>query len=160
MSKWKVIILDSADLMTEEAANSFLKTLEEPHDRILFILTTTRESRILKTIASRCQKVMFWDFRQNPDEEADGIAQRLLKIQEMGMQELLSFSDELSGMPEMEDTLNRVLHSYRGKADATSRASFLAISRIFDALRSLERRGNRRLTLDNMLLSLKEAANN
>ncbi len=53
-----VIVID-ADQMTTEAANSFLKTLEEPHENITIILVTARQDQILQTILSRSQQIMF-----------------------------------------------------------------------------------------------------
>ena len=55
----KVWIVDPADRMSEEAANAFLKTLEEPTSDLLFILVTTAFPALLPTIRSRCQEVRF-----------------------------------------------------------------------------------------------------
>lgn len=57
--KKKVYILDEVDKMTIEAANSFLKTLEEPSSTTLFILITNSIDALLPTIVSRCQPVRF-----------------------------------------------------------------------------------------------------
>ena len=57
-SKRMVLILE-ADRMTDEAANCFLKTLEEPPVDTVFILTTSRPNFVLPTIQSRCQKILF-----------------------------------------------------------------------------------------------------
>lgn len=51
------ILVFRADEMTTEAANAFLKTLEEPHDNVTIIMTTSRQDSILPTILSRCQQV-------------------------------------------------------------------------------------------------------
>jgi DNA polymerase-3 subunit delta' len=56
---WKVFILADADRMTTEAANTLLKTLEEPPDMTVIILTTSRPSALPATVVSRCQKVPF-----------------------------------------------------------------------------------------------------
>lgn len=56
----RVFIVIDADKMTNEAANSFLKTLEEPQVQTSFILTTERSSALLPTIRSRCQPVRFF----------------------------------------------------------------------------------------------------
>ncbi len=53
----KVFIVDGAEMLSHEAANSLLKPLEEPPPRVLIILLTARESDLLPTIASRCQRV-------------------------------------------------------------------------------------------------------
>jgi DNA polymerase-3 subunit delta' len=55
----KVAVLDDADDLNEEAANCFLKTLEEPPPRSVFILIGTSPERQLTTIVSRCQVVRF-----------------------------------------------------------------------------------------------------
>lgn len=55
--KQKVFIIDKADLLSHEAANCLLKTLEEPLPRVIFILLTAREKLLLPTIISRCQRV-------------------------------------------------------------------------------------------------------
>ena len=53
----RVFILSQAERMNMEAANAFLKTLEEPHDNITFILTTSKKDALPQTILSRCQQV-------------------------------------------------------------------------------------------------------
>jgi DNA polymerase-3 subunit delta' len=55
--KCKVFIIDRAELLSGEAANCLLKTLEEPSPQVLFILLTARETLLLPTIISRCQRV-------------------------------------------------------------------------------------------------------
>ena len=61
----KVYIIDEAHMLTREASNAFLKTLEEPPDHVIFILCTTEADRILPTIVSRCQR---YDFRRLPGQ--------------------------------------------------------------------------------------------
>ena len=164
---WKVIIIPDADLMTEEAANSFLKTLEEPHEHILFVLTTTRPSKILKTIASRCQSLYFAGEKKVVDDNAARLADIMLNAGEYDIPKLLSFSDEMAADPDPEGALNSALYSYREKIDHTSPDKFRAAKKIFSAIRALERRGNKRLTFDSLFLDLhpaiggvKEAVNN
>ncbi len=57
--RWRMVLISQADRLRVEAANSFLKLLEEPPPRALFILTSSRESRLLPTIISRCQTYRF-----------------------------------------------------------------------------------------------------
>jgi DNA polymerase-3 subunit delta' len=56
---WRVIIVSEADAMTEQAANAFLKTLEEPTPKTVIILTTSNKDQLPQTIISRCQLVRF-----------------------------------------------------------------------------------------------------
>ncbi len=58
-SRYKVYIIDEAHMLTKEAANAFLKTLEEPPAHVIFILATTDPDKLPETIVSRCQKIVF-----------------------------------------------------------------------------------------------------
>lgn len=61
-----VVIISNAHLMTTEASNAFLKTIEEPHPNTTIILTTNNLELILQTIRSRCQIIKFPPI---PDDE-------------------------------------------------------------------------------------------
>ena len=61
IGKYKVYIIDEVHMLTKEAENAFLKTLEEPPPHIVFILATTEKNKILPTILSRCQ---IYDFKK------------------------------------------------------------------------------------------------
>jgi DNA polymerase-3 subunit delta' len=56
---FRVFVLERADTMNDEAANSLLKTLEEPPEYVVLLLLTDRPTQVLPTIASRCQPVRF-----------------------------------------------------------------------------------------------------
>lgn len=56
-SNWKVYIIDQADRMTTQAANSILKTLEEPPEYAVIILLAEEISQLLTTVISRCQQI-------------------------------------------------------------------------------------------------------
>lgn len=58
-AKMRAAIISPASAMTTEAANAFLKMLEEPPDRSILLLTAERKSDLLPTILSRCQPVRF-----------------------------------------------------------------------------------------------------
>lgn len=64
--KYKVYILDEAHMLTTEARNAFLKTLEEPPGHNIFILATTEAHKIPYTIMSRCQR---FDFRRISEKD-------------------------------------------------------------------------------------------
>lgn len=57
--RFKVFIIDEAHMLTKEASNALLKTLEEPPGNVAFILATTEPHKILPTIVSRCQHYAF-----------------------------------------------------------------------------------------------------
>jgi DNA polymerase-3 subunit gamma/tau len=58
-SRYRVVILDEAHMMTKNAFNAFLKTLEEPPPRVVFVLATTELHKVPETIRSRCQVLLF-----------------------------------------------------------------------------------------------------
>ena len=64
--RYKVYILDEAHMLTTEARNAFLKTLEEPPGHNIFILATTELQKIPYTIMSRCQR---FDFKRIGEKE-------------------------------------------------------------------------------------------
>lgn len=61
ISNKKVYIINNSDLMTAEAQNALLKTLEEPPEYAIIILVLSNESKLLNTIKSRCTKIIFKD---------------------------------------------------------------------------------------------------
>lgn len=109
--RYKVYIIDEVHMLTTEAFNALLKTLEEPPAHVIFILATTDPHKIPATIHSRCQR---FDFRrvtveeitehlamvaQGSDITADEEALRLIAIQsEGGMRDALSLLDQCGVM--------------------------------------------------------------
>ena len=63
---YKIYIIDEAHMLSTEAFNALLKTLEEPPPHVIFIMATTEHAKIPKTISSRCQD---FDFRYLEDEK-------------------------------------------------------------------------------------------
>src|SRR6202012_5573832 len=57
--KHKVYILDEAHMLSTQAWNAFLKTLEEPPPRTVFVLATTESQKVLPTVVDRCQRFDF-----------------------------------------------------------------------------------------------------
>jgi DNA polymerase-3 subunit delta' len=68
--RYRVFIIDGAEYLNEESANCLLKTLEEPPARVLFILLTVNDSRLLPTIVSRCQRVELFPLSAEVIEQA------------------------------------------------------------------------------------------
>jgi len=60
-ARYKVYIIDEVHMLTKEASNALLKTLEEPPPHVIFVLATTEVHKVLPTIISRCQR---FDFRR------------------------------------------------------------------------------------------------
>jgi DNA polymerase-3 subunit delta' len=105
----KVAIIDDADTMTDAAANSLLKLIEEPPSSTHFILITAATHRVLPTIRSRCQIVSFAPlpddeiarFLMEEDDLSEGDAARLASIAQgsLGLARSITpeFIDEVIG---------------------------------------------------------------
>lgn len=105
--KYKVYIIDEVHMLTKEAFNALLKTLEEPPSYVIFILATTEAHKIPVTILSRCQK---YDFKRISVDtitarlhelmEAEGITAEenavryIAKAADGGMRDALSLLDQ------------------------------------------------------------------
>jgi DNA polymerase-3 subunit gamma/tau len=74
--RYKVYIIDEVHMLTQEAFNALLKTLEEPPPHVIFILATTEPHRIPLTILSRCQR---FDFHRLEPEEILGRLREVLE---------------------------------------------------------------------------------
>ena len=107
-SKYKVYIIDEVHMLTTQAFNALLKTLEEPPKHVIFILATTEYYKIPMTITSRCQKFQFTKIsddlivsrlREISDNENIDISDEALsliaKISDGGMRDSINFLDQL-----------------------------------------------------------------
>ncbi|MEO0292894.1 MAG: DNA polymerase III subunit gamma/tau [candidate division WOR-3 bacterium] len=84
-SRYKVYIIDEVHMLTKEAFNALLKTLEEPPSHVIFIFATTDPQKVPKTVLSRCQR---FDFRILSEEEI------FRKLKEVVSVEKVKASDE------------------------------------------------------------------
>jgi len=82
-SRYKVVILDEAHQLTDEASNALLKTLEEPPERVIFILATTRAEDLVETIKSRAQ---LFQFRSLTFQEISGELERIAKAEHLTLE--------------------------------------------------------------------------
>lgn len=76
----KVYIIDEAHMLTQEAFNALLKTLEEPPEHVIFVLATTAPHKIPITIASRCQRL---DFHMLSITEIESQLKKILSFGDM-----------------------------------------------------------------------------
>ena len=75
LGRYRVYIVDEAHMLTTEAFNALLKTLEEPPDHVVFVLATTDPQKMPATVLSRCQR---FDFRKLSDEALRGRLEEIL----------------------------------------------------------------------------------
>jgi DNA polymerase III subunit gamma/tau len=82
--RWKVYILDEAHMLTKEAWNAFLKTLEEPPPNTVFVLATTESHKVMATIADRCQR---FDFQRPSLEQISEVLTRVAAAESIQIDE-------------------------------------------------------------------------
>ena len=82
--RWKVYILDEAHMLTKEAWNAFLKTLEEPPPNTVFVLATTEAHKVMATIADRCQR---FDFQRPSLEQISEVLNRVAVAESIELDE-------------------------------------------------------------------------
>lgn len=107
-AKYKVYIIDEVHMLTTQAFNALLKTLEEPPAHVIFILATTEPHKIPLTIASRCQKFRFTKI--NSKKIVDRLSEiaklenitapkdvlyEIARISDGGMRDAINFLDQL-----------------------------------------------------------------
>lgn len=121
-SRYKIFIIDEVHMLSKNAFNALLKTLEEPPEQVLFIFATTEPHKVLPTIISRCQR---YDFKRIPAEtivkrlsyicEKEGISIEekalyvVAKKAEGSMRDALSLTDQLIATSKNNITMEDVL---------------------------------------------------
>ena len=124
IGKYKVFIIDEVHMLSSQAFNAFLKTLEEPPHYVIFILATTEKHKILPTILSRCQ---VYDFARMSIENTvshlknvaskegytteDEALQLIAEKADGGMRDALSIFDQMVSFTEGQLTYEKVCAS-------------------------------------------------
>jgi DNA polymerase-3 subunit gamma/tau len=119
--KYKVYIIDEVHMLTTEAFNALLKTLEEPPSHVVFILATTEPNKVPLTILSRCQR---FDFRRLSSQHIlgrlqeviaetkagaeDGVLYMIARYSEGSLRDALSIWDQVSALGGNKVTLDDV----------------------------------------------------
>jgi DNA polymerase-3 subunit gamma/tau len=113
-SRYKIYIIDEVHMLTKEAFNALLKTLEEPPPHVIFIFATTEPHKIPATILSRCQR---YDFKRIPFREVIGSLKRIVEEEEIQISQrgFLAIAQESEGsLRDAESLLDQVI-AYAGK---------------------------------------------
>jgi DNA polymerase III subunit gamma/tau len=134
-SKFKIYIIDEVHMLTKEAFNALLKTLEEPPEHVKFMFATTEPEKILATILSRCQR---FDLRRIPARLIVQHLSRIAKKEKVKVDEpaLYAVARGADGaMRDAESTLDQLI-SFCGEkieeADVLSMFGLTAQSQLLD----------------------------
>ena len=120
-AKYKIYIIDEVHMLTNQAFNALLKTLEEPPSHVIFVLATTDPQKVPLTISSRCQKFQFSKIddmciverlqkivaleKINIDEEA---LFEIARLSDGGMRDAINMLDQLATYESGQITLDEV----------------------------------------------------
>jgi DNA polymerase III subunit gamma/tau len=148
--KWKVYILDEAHMLTREAWNAFLKTLEEPPPSTVFVLATTEAHKVMPTIVDRCQR---FDFARPAPAQIAEVIRRVAAAEEIEIDDGAIAAVARSATGSFRDALGTLdqLVAYGGKRIDTD--DVLAVLGVADATLILAAadaiaEGNGRATLE------------
>ena len=116
VSSNKVFVINNSDLMTTEAQNCLLKTLEEPPEYATIILIASNESKLLNTIKSRCTKISFKkltddDLKNYAESHNLNINLNLLPVYDGSVAKLIALSNE----SDLYDSLDNILNGLENK---------------------------------------------
>jgi DNA polymerase-3 subunit gamma/tau len=128
--RWKVYILDEAHMLTREAWNAFLKTLEEPPPNTVFILATTEPHKVMATIVDRCQR---FDFQRPTLEQLAEVLRRVSDAEQIEVSDGAVAAIARAASGSFRDALGTLdqLVSYAGKRLETD--DVLAVLGVADA---------------------------
>ena len=125
LGKYKVYIIDEVHMLTTQAFNALLKTLEEPPAHVIFVFATTDPQKVIPTVLSRCQRYNFskisaFEIKKKTMEilEKEGIAyeekavEELARMAEGGMRDALSLLEQCLAYNPDEVTLEDVEHIF------------------------------------------------
>lgn len=126
--RYKIYIIDEVHMLTKEAFNALLKTLEEPPPNVIFIFATTEPRKILPTILSRCQR---FDFRRLTPMEIAGKLKKIAEADSIDIDEssLMLIAQRASGaMRDAESILEQIKSSHAGHIDPSDISRSLGIA--------------------------------
>lgn len=125
--KYKIYIIDEVHMLTKEAFNALLKTLEEPPPKVLFFFATTEPHKVLPTILSRCQR---FNLNRIPHSDIMSKLRQIstdlgVTIQEEALHLLASRAD--GGLRDAESLLDQILAFHEGDITMESVSAILGM---------------------------------
>lgn len=167
--KYRIYIIDEAHMITQDAFNALLKTLEEPPKTVIFILATTNEEKLPTTIISRCVRIPFGHAEQHDIEHMiDRIAEKENVTLSDEMKTLIttysdnSFRDASKLFEELVTQDKLTIEDAEGYLGIRAKQNLLAIMQSGDLKEALtwieefvENGGNIKRVMEDMLQALK-----
>src|SRR3990167_2950342 len=113
---YKFVVINDADRLMPQAANAFLKILEEPSPFTTIILISSKSKLILPTVLSRCEKVQFLPSSEKKidDKTAKEVAE-FIKICKEGICERMQYADKLFAGKDYQNLVVGLIHTLRSR---------------------------------------------
>ena len=125
--KYKIYIIDEVHMLTKEAFNALLKTLEEPPPKVVFLFATTEPHKVLPTILSRCQR---FNLNRIPTEIIVNKLEMIAKDQKLEVEPeafhlIANMAD--GGLRDAESLFDQIIAFHEGQITAESVSSILGV---------------------------------
>ena len=149
---YKFVVINDADRLMPQAANAFLKILEEPSPFTTIILISSKSKLILPTVLSRCEKVQFLPSSEKKidDKTAKEVAE-FIKICKEGICERMQYADKLFAGKDYQNLVVGLIHTLRSRENPNHKVlkNLLKLNSLLS-----QPQFNHRLALENFLVNL------
>lgn len=149
---YKFVVINDADRLVTEAANAFLKMLEEPAPLTIIILVSSQPKLILPTVLSRCEKVQFLSFHKKEiNKEIQESIAEFMKIPQEGICERMQYAEKLFAGKDYQNLIVGLIHTLRAGQNPNHKIlkKLLRLNHLLS-----QPQFNHRLALENFLINL------
>ncbi len=147
---YKFVVINDADRLVPEAANAFLKMLEEPSPFTIIILVSSKPKFILPTVLSRCEKIQFLPSSEKEiDKETAQAIAEFVKICKEGICERMQYAEKLFVGKNYQNLVVGLIHTLRPQEHPRMLKKLLHLNSLLS-----QPQFNHRLALENFLINL------
>jgi len=149
---YKFAVVNDADRLMPQAANAFLKLLEEPTPFTVIILISSKPKLLLPTVLSRCEKVSFLPSKEmSINKNTAKAVEEFLKISSEGLTERMQYAEKLFTGKNYQDLVVGLIHTLRLQENPNHKVlkNLLALNYLLS-----QPQFNHRLALENFLINL------
>ncbi len=149
---YKFVVINDADRLVPEAANAFLKMLEEPSPLTIIVLISSKPKFILPTVLSRCEKVQFLPSHEKEiDKETTKSVNEFIKISKEGVCERMQYAEKIFAGKDYQNLIVGLIHTLRARENPNRKVlkDLLKLNSLLS-----QPQFNHRLALENFLINL------
>src|SRR3972149_11980310 len=149
---YKFVVINDADRLVPEAANAFLKMLEEPSLFTVIILISSKPKLILPTVLSRCEKVQFLSsIEREIDKETEKAIDEFMNVARQGITERMQYAEKLFAGKGYQGLVIGLIHTLRARENPNHKVlkNLLKLNSLLS-----QPQFNHRLALENFLINL------